>query len=129
MSKEDIKKEIENYKNLKWYASSRGKSVIALIIIFLITSWHRLFLALLILPIIYFVKKGSKSSMILGVVYSCFLTIVNIAVYITNNRDDQGGFYSSMIPIYLYLVLCILVIFLLRKAYMVEKNRKKIYIK
>ena len=129
MSKEDIKKEIENYKNLKWYASLRGKSVIALIIIFLITSWHRLFLALLILPIIYFVKKGSKLSMILGIVYSCFLTVVNMAVYITNNRDDQGGFYSSMIPIYLYLILCILVIFLLRKAYMVEKNRKKIYIK
>jgi len=129
MSKEDIKKEIENYKNLKWYASLRGKSVIALIIIFLITSWHRLFLALLILPIIYFVKKGSKLSMILGIVYSCFLTVVNMAVYITNNRDDQGGFYSSMILIYLYLILCILVIFLLRKAYMVEKNRKKIYIK
>jgi len=125
MSKEDIKKEIENYKNLKWYESSRGKSVIALIIIFLITSWHRLFLSLLILPIIYFVKKGSKSSMILGIVYSCFLTIVNIAVYITNNRDDQGGFYSSMMPIYLYLGLLIFIIFFLKKSYKVEKSRDK----
>jgi len=77
---EEIKNEVENYKTLKWYESFRGKSVIILGVIFLLTSWHRLFLALLILPIIYFVKKGSKSAMILAGIYSVFLTIVNSAV-------------------------------------------------
>ena len=126
MIKEEIKKEIENYKTLKWYETSRGKSVIILGVIFLITFWFRSFLAILILPIIYFVKKGSKTGIILAGLYSGFLTIVNIAVYIENNRNESGDFYSSMTPVYLFIGILIFTIILLKNAYLVEKNKGKL---
>jgi hypothetical protein len=126
MIKEEIKKEIENYKSLKWYETSRGKSVIILGVIFLITFWFRSFLAILILPIIYFVKKGSKTGIILAGLYSGFLTIVNIAVYIENNRNESGDFYSSMTPVYLFIGILIFTIILLKNAYLVEKNKGKL---
>lgn len=128
MIKEEIKKEIENYKSLKWYETSRGKSVIILGVIFLITFWFRSFLAILILPIIYFVKKGSKTGIILAGLYSGFLTIVNIAVYIENNRNESGDFYSSMTPVYLFIGILIFTIILLKNAYLVEKNKGKLKI-
>jgi hypothetical protein len=124
--KEEIKKEIENYKSLKWYETSKGKSVIILCLIFLITFWFRSFLAIFILPIIYFVKKGSKTGIILAGLYSGFLTIVNIAVYIENNRNGQGDFYSSMTPVYLFIGILIFTIILLKNAYLVEKNKGKL---
>jgi hypothetical protein len=126
MIKEEIKKEIENYKTLKWYETSRGKSVIILGVIFLITFWFRSFLAILILPIIYLVKKGSKTGIILAGLYSGFLTIVNIAVYIENNRNEQGDFYSSMTPVYIFIGILIFTIILLKNAYIVEKNKSKL---
>ncbi len=126
MTKEEIKKEIKNYNSLKWYETSRGKSVIILGVIFLITFWFRSFLAILILPIIYFVKKGSKTGIILAGLYSGFLTVVNIAVYIENNRNEQGDFYSSMTPVYLFIGILIFTIILLKNAYIVEKNKSKL---
>lgn len=123
MIMEEIKKEIKNYKTLKWHESSRGKSAIALGVIFLLTSWNRFLLAVLVLPIIYFVKKGSKTAMILAGIYSGFLTIVNIALYVESNRNEQGDFHSSMIPIYIYLGACVLCVIFLKKAYKVEKNK------
>ncbi len=122
---EEIKNEVENYSTLKWYKSFRGKAAIMLGIIFLLTSWHRFFIALLILPIIYFVKKGSKSAMILAGIYSVFLTIVNGAVYIENNRDAQGDFHSSLLPLGIYVGVCVFVIVFLRKSYRVEKLKHK----
>ena len=119
----DIKNEVENYKTLKWHESFRGKSTIILVVIFLLTSWHRFFLALLILPIIYFVKKGSKSAIVLAGIYSIFLTIVNSAVYVENNRNIQGNFNSSLLPLGIYLGVCVFVIIFLKKSYKVEKNK------
>lgn len=127
MVKDEITKEIENYQNLKWYESSRGKSVMVLGVIFLISFWHRWFLAILVLPIIYFVKKGSKGAMVLAGIYSGFLTLVNIAVYFTGNLGEQENFNSSMTPIYIYLGAYILAIVLLRKSYKIEKNVKSKY--
>jgi len=121
----EIKSEVENYTSKKWYQSYRGKSAILLGIIFLLTSWDRLFLALLILPIIYFVKKGNKSAIILAGIYSGILTIVNIAVYIEKNRNEQGDFYSSLVPVYIYLGIYVFIFILLKKSYKVEKLKNK----
>lgn len=126
MINDEIKNEVENYKTLKWHESFKGKSTIALVIIFLLTSWNRFFLALLILPIIYFVKKGSKSAMIIAGAYSVFLTLVNSAVYITNNRDAEGNFHSSLLPLGIYLGVCVFVIIFLKKSYKVEKIKNKL---
>lgn len=126
---DEIKNEVESYKTLKWHESFRGKSAIVLGIIFLLTSWHRFFLALLILPIIYFVKKGNKSAMVLAGIYSIFLTIVNSAAYITNNRDAQGNFHSSLLPLGIYLGICIFVIIFLKKSYKVEKMKHSTHLK
>lgn len=123
---DEIKNEVENYKTLKWYESFRGKSAIILGVIFLLTSWHRFFLALFVLPIIYFVKKGSKSAMVLAGIYSIFLTLVNSAVYIEKNRDAQGDFNSSLLPLGIYLGLCVFTIIFLKKSYKVEKLKHKV---
>ena len=97
------------------------KTITLLGIIFLITSFNRLLLAIIILPIIYFVYKGNKKAMILAGIYSGILTIVNIAVYIENNRNEQGDFYSSLMPAYIYLGLYILALVFLKKSYKTEK--------
>ncbi len=125
MISDEIKNEVENYTSKKWYQTYRGKSAILLSIIFLLTAWDRFFLALLILPIIYFVKKGNKSAIILAGIYSGILTIVNIAVYIKKNRNEQGDFYSSLVPVYIYLGVYVFIFILLKKAYKVEKIKHK----
>ena len=122
----EIKNEVEGYNSTKWSQSLRGKSMVALGIIFFITFWYRSFLAILILPVIYFVKKGSRSAMILAGIYAGVLTIVNVAVYIGNNYNEQGRFESSVTPIFIYLGVYIFVLNLLRKAYVIEKLRTTI---
>ena len=91
----------------------------------MLTAWDRLFLALLILPIIFYVKKGKKSAIILAGIYSGILTIVNIAVYIEKNRNEQGDFQSSLVPVYIYLGVYVFIFILLKKAYKVEKLKHK----
>lgn len=125
MINDEIKNEVENYTSKKWHQTYRGESVILLSIIFLLTAWDRLFLALLILPIIFYVKKGKKSAIILAGIYSGILTIVNVAVYIEKNRNEQGDFYSSLVPVYIYLGLCVFIFIFLKKAYKVEKAKQK----
>ena len=82
MIKDDIKNEAENYTSKKWHQTYRGKSAILLGVIFIVTSLDRLFLALFILPVIYYVKKGSKLAIIFAGIFSGILTIVNMVVYI-----------------------------------------------
>ena len=127
MISDEIKNEVEGYNSTEWCQSLRGKSAVALCIIFVITFWYRSFLAILILPMIYFAKKGSRSAMIIAGVYAGVLTIVNVAVYIGNNYNEQGGFESSVTPILIYFGMYIYALNLLRKAYVIEKLRRAKY--
>lgn len=120
MKNEDIKKEVDNYTSLKWNQSFRGKAVIFLFVVFLLTSWLRLFLAILILPVIYLVKKGSKSGIILAGIYSGILTIINSILYL-GYYNTQIGSYLGIKPIILYVVIYVFVLINLIKAYKVEK--------
>ena len=123
MTNDEIKNEVENYTSEKWHRTSRGKSVILLGMIFLITAWDRLFLALPVLVTIYYVKKGSKLAIILSGIYSGVLSLVNVVLYIEKNRNEQGDFHSSLIPVYIFLGLFVLVLILLKRAYKVEKSK------
>lgn len=125
MKNEDIKKEVDNYTSLKWNQSHRGKAVIFLVVVFLLTSWLRLFLAILILPVIYLVKKGSKSGIILAGIYSGILTIINSILYL-GYYNTQIGSYLGIKPIILYVVIYVFVLINLIKAYKVESLKGKL---
>ena len=126
MANEEIKKEAENYNSIKLLSSYRGTSMIYLIIIFLFAFWNRSLLAVLILPLIYYIKKGNKIAMIIAGVYSGLLTIVSMAVYIENLRHTQEGITnSSLAPVALFLATYVFAIIFLIKAYKVEMLRKK----
>jgi hypothetical protein len=125
MIKSEIKKEIENYKTLKWYQTSKGKSLIIISVIFLITFWYRSIVALPMLPIIYFVRKGSKTAIILAGLYSVFLTLVNIGVYIVINVYEKGGYDPNWRPVYVFIGILIFAFIYLKDAYDVEKSKDK----
>lgn len=59
---DEIKNEVENYKNLKWYKSFRGLSVIMLVLVFFLTSWHRFFFSTFYLADYLLCQKRKSSS-------------------------------------------------------------------
>jgi hypothetical protein len=90
-------------------------STLLLLIIFFLTLWYNIFLAILLLPIIYFVFNNNKVSKILAIIYSGFLMAVNTANYIELNRNDQGDFVAGTDILKLYLLLYVITIFFLIK--------------
>ena len=110
-------------KNFNFLKSLKGKLIVLLVILFLVTAWYRFLLAIILLPIIYFVKKGNRFSIIFSGVVSLLLTFVNIAVYVENNRDINGYFSSSLNPIFLHLVLFALILVSLIKVYKDKENK------
>lgn len=117
---------LENYGVLRWYQTEKGNALIFLGILFLLTSWYTLFLAFFMLPIIFYVKKGNKIAIILAGLYSMFLTIVNISVYITKNTENrtiQSGF--NLKPVYFCLGILVFIFIFLIKAYKEEKSKNK----
>jgi len=97
--------------------------LISIIILFFLTFWNNIFLPIIFLPIIYFVHNNSKNAMILAGIYSIFLTLVNIALYIEGHRNEQGQFSSSLIPVFIYLFLLINIMVFLKKSYIIEKQK------
>ena len=123
INKSEYKNEVK-YASQTWYQGSRNKAVIFLSLIFLLALWYRFILAIILLPMIYFVKKGKRSAMILAGIYSGILTFINVAVYIENNRDGQGLFYASLMPVYIYFGMYILSIIFIVKSYKVGRIKK-----
>lgn len=119
-----FEKQIAEYNTLKWHKSYRGIAALFLIGLFLLTAWSRFILALLLLPLIYFVFKGKKSAMVISQVYTVIVTIVLIAVYIETHRNGVGDFTSSLTPVYFYLIYSGVTLWQLHKAGKVEKLRK-----
>lgn len=101
----------------KWYESP---VIIVLGVIFLITLYYRTILALILLPLIFSVKKDSRTSMILAGIYVVILTFVNISVHSANEISKYGEVTSAKLPL-IYLGLCIYSIVLLVKAYKAKK--------
>lgn len=101
----------------KWYESP---VIIVLGVIFLITLYYRTILALILLPLIFSVKKDSRISMILAGIYVVILTFVNISVHSANEISKYGEVISAKLPL-IYLGLCIYSIVLLVKAYKAKK--------
>ncbi len=116
--------QVDDYKTLKWNKTYRGISTMLLIGFFLVAVWSNLFLALLLVPLLWLVSKGKKGAMITSEVYLVLLTLTLIAGYIEANRNTAGDFVSSLTPIYLYVIFCGITLRYLYLASKVEKLRK-----
>ncbi|MBP6912440.1 MAG: hypothetical protein KBB86_00735 [Candidatus Pacebacteria bacterium] len=109
-----------NNNSQKWYKTSKGKAVIFLLIMFFLS--RNFLLGVFILPIAYGVKKGDKGAFIAGGIYSLVMTLVNCAIYVSSKYDVSGKFSSSLTPIYLYVILCVVIIKLLISAHKESKG-------
>jgi hypothetical protein len=121
LRKDRIKLESRHYDSRPWYNTSRGRSAAALCL--LIGASYYLMFAALLVPLAYFVWKGRKAAMLISGAYSVILIAMNIVLYIQINRNEHGEFQSSTTPILLFVILGILIISLLKDAYMVERSR------
>lgn len=90
---------------------------------FLVTAWSNLFLALLVIPLAWFVWKEKKAAIILSKVYVALLTVVLIAGYIEAHRDASGNFASDLTPVYFYLILGAVTLRYLYLEYKAEKQK------
>lgn len=107
----------------KWY-EEKGEVMVILGVLFILTVWNRFVLALILLPLIYSIKKGNKISIVLTGIYSGFLTLVNMSVYIENNRNQQGNFEtSSAMPILVFLLVYVFLV-----VYLIQTYKHKIKI-
>lgn len=99
------------------FGTGKSKAILLLIIIFVVTAWYRLFLSLPLLLLVFYVKRESKTAIVLAGLYSVFVTAVNIAVYVEGERDAQGIFDSSVMPIYTFLGLMIALLVYLARSF------------
>lgn len=101
---------------MNWLYTNKGKAVVILGVIFIESFWFRSFMALLLLPLIYFVWRRSGVGVILAGVYSGILTIVNSAVYISANYNPQGEFIGSLQVLLIFWALFAVSVGALRRA-------------
>jgi len=121
----ELEFQIKNYKNFKWHQGYKGVAVKILILYFIYTSWSYLFFALFILPLIYFVKKGSLKAIVISKIYLVLLTILFIMNYLAENMSDNG-FNSSLFPVVIFMAVYYFTFTKLSLVQKVEKIRSKL---